>query len=172
MQEEIWKDIPGYEGIYQVSDLGRVRSLDRIICRIDGENRRLNGVILRPGKSKDGYLRVILWRNGKSRSFLVHQLVMISFDSHTPSGHKSVIDHINGDKDDNRLENLRLTSNRINTTLGKKNKWGLTGVVFRKDTNKWYSKMTVNKSEVYLGLFNTPADAHAAYARAISGLNE
>lgn len=103
---EQWKDIPGYEGRYQVSDLGRVRSLDhyvRLVTRQAGETRRLApGKILRPGRSGPfGHVTVAL---GKGNSRPVHSLVALAFIGPRPDGHD--VAHLNGDGGDNRLENL------------------------------------------------------------------
>lgn len=104
---EIWKDIPEYEGQYQVSDLGRVRSLGRYIEVNDPKRRPFKkyreGQILKPGKScKSGHLSVVLSRG--SSSIPVHQLVMITFIG-KPKDNEEVR-HLNGIPTDNRLENL------------------------------------------------------------------
>lgn len=104
---EVWKDIPGYEGAYQASDLGRIRSLTRQITQKSRWGtyftRTVKGRILRPGRyCESGHLSVILKRgtNGKP----VHQLVMLTFKGPTPG--RKEIRHLNGDPTDNRLENL------------------------------------------------------------------
>ena len=106
MTEEIWKPVPGYEGRYEVSDIGRVRSLDRaVICM--GEIKgayvsRKKGRVLRPGPSNYGHLSVVLGR-GKTR--MVHELVLRAFVGDPPDKHECC--HNNGDPTDNRLSNLR-----------------------------------------------------------------
>lgn len=105
--EEIWKDIPGYEGKYQVSNMGRVKSLSRII---QGRNQfgsfewRSPELYLRPGRAdKYGHLSVVL--NNPRKSRLVHQLVMLAFVGEPPEG--MCVLHSNGNASDNRLSNLR-----------------------------------------------------------------
>ena len=93
---EIWKDIEGYEG-YQVSNLGRVRSLDRI----DSNNHPLNGVILKPYISNSGYLLVGLYKQQKRDRKLLHRLVAEAFIPNPEN--KSEIDHINTIKTDNTV---------------------------------------------------------------------
>ena len=95
--KEIWKDIKGYEGIYQVSNLGRVRSLDRIYSN----NHPLNGVILKPYISNSGYLLVGLYKQQKRDRKLLHRLVAEAFIPNPEN--KPEIDHINTIKTDNTV---------------------------------------------------------------------
>ena len=78
---ELWKDVKDYEGLYQVSTLGRVRSLDKYVnAKIRNVDKVLKrGKILKPNYDKDGYLRVYLYKNGKGTNFLVHRLVVEAF---------------------------------------------------------------------------------------------
>lgn len=107
--EEIWKDIPGYEGKYQASTEGRIRSLDRKVrgvCHFTGEEfyRNIKGQILKPGRfCKAGHVSVVLGHGIPGRP--VHQLVMLTFVGETPEGMEVL--HNNGDPTDNRLDNLR-----------------------------------------------------------------
>ena len=95
--KEIWKDIKGYEGIYQVSSEGRVRSLDRI----DNNNHPLKGVILKPYISNSGYLLVGLYKQQKRDRKLLHRLVAEAFIPNPDN--KPEIDHINTIKTDNTV---------------------------------------------------------------------
>lgn len=106
--EEIWKDIPGYEGAYQASNMGRIRSLDRMVrgvCHFTGEefHRKIKGRILRPGRCKSGHVYVVLGH--KAAGSPVHQLVMKAFVGDPPKGMEVL--HRNGNPQDNRLVNLR-----------------------------------------------------------------
>ncbi len=113
---EVWKDIPGYEERYQVSDLGRVRSVDRWVRLVTiqaGETRRwARGKILRPGPAKSGHLSVAL---GKGNSKGVHTLVLLAFVGPCPEGQESL--HLNHTPPDNRLDNLRYGTRSENVLM-------------------------------------------------------
>lgn len=104
---ERWKAVVGYEGLYEVSDFGNVRSLKYGKVRV-----------LKPGVMK-GYYRVHLCKNGKRKSFLVHRLVVIMFIGDIPKG--MVVNHINENKFDNRLENLEIVTVKENNNHGTRN---------------------------------------------------
>jgi hypothetical protein len=113
MENEIWKPIIGFEGIYEVSSLGRVKSF-----------RNPKERILRPTKNGRGYMKVILYKSDTKKQITVHQLVSIAFLNHVPNGNKLVIDHINDNKTDNRLDNLQVVTQSFN--LKKRNKKQIT----------------------------------------------
>ena len=94
---EIWKDIEGYEGLYQVSNMGRVKSLD---YKHTGKEK-----IMKLFKNKKGYLQINLSKNNEQKFFTVHRLVALAFIPNQLN--KPFIDHINTVKDDNRADNLR-----------------------------------------------------------------
>jgi hypothetical protein len=104
MQKEIWKEIKGYEGLYEVSNLGNVKSLERNIVRKDGTNFYIAERILRPSKDRKGYLNIGLYKKGKSKNYKVHRLVAAAFIPNPES--KLEVNHINADKADNRVKNL------------------------------------------------------------------
>jgi hypothetical protein len=152
---ENYRDIPGYEGKYAVSNLGNVKILK-------------TGKILRCGLTRN-YLNVSLFANSARKVFGVHQLVAITFLNHKPDGtHKIVVDHINGDKLDNRLENLQLITQRENITKSKP-KRDLPTCVY-KVGNKFRVRANINGVFKSIGTFNTIEEASAAYQEAISKL--
>ena len=104
-ENEVWKSIIGYEGLYEVSNMGRIRSLERdTVCK-NGKVRHYKENILKPYKDIYGYFNVYLRKNNKQRIYRVHRLVAIAFIPNI--GNKPYIDHINTIKIDNRVENLR-----------------------------------------------------------------
>ncbi len=110
---ENWKAVPGFEGLYEVSDLGRVRSLDRVVPvrLVSGSgSRRVPGKVLSPGLDSAGYLSVSL---GKGRGYRVHHLVMAAFGGAPPEAGAQRL-HCNGVKTDNRFVNLRFGSRADN----------------------------------------------------------
>lgn len=101
--EEIWKDIVGFEGLYQVSNLGRVRTLFRVITRANNRPHTIKQRILKPAKDTGGYLRVALSKDGKLYTKKVHRLVAEAFCLFEVL---LEVDHIDGDKTNNKSDNL------------------------------------------------------------------
>ena len=165
MQQEIWKDIPNYEGYYQVSNLGRVKSLSREILNQGKFPFISKEKILKERISKNGYNMIYLCKNGKLRNISVHIMVAMAFLNHIPDGtNKICVDHINNNSLDNRLENLQLITQRENSSKDKKNKTSkYTGVCWDKKRNKWKGYIEINKERKYLGYFTDEYEAHLAY---------
>jgi len=145
MQTEIWKDVIGYSGLYQVSNLGRVKCLER-------NGVKKGGNILSPSNNGYGYLKVNL-RNKNSKSKYVHILVAESFLGYKANKGVINVDHINEIKTDNRLENLQILSQRENLIKSKHSNTDITNIY--KVRNKYrviiYSK--------HIGYFNTIENA-------------
>ena len=104
MNCEVWKDIPEYEDEYQISSLGNVRSLPRVMSYSNGGQRRYIGKILNPGLDSDGRLTVQLRKNGKGRSFRIYRLIMAAFVGPCPDNME--VAHRDGDKTNNSISNL------------------------------------------------------------------
>ena len=115
MENEEWRDVVGYEGRYQVSSMGRVKSLERA----DSWGRTVKERILKPNVVGRGYLRVVLYAGGKTRMFYVHRLVCTAF--HENPGNKPQVNHLNEDKTDNRACNLEWSTRRENINHGSRN---------------------------------------------------
>lgn len=174
---ETWKDaifyeqdrIISYAGLYQVSDQGRIRSLDRYVTR--GNHIVLRkGLILSSTMRHSGYLGVKLSSGGKTISRRVHRLVYETFKGQI----KHQLDHLNGDKHDNRLINLQDVTCRENITrYHKRNKnkaSKYTGVYPCSNSENWRSSIKIGKEERHLGVFHTELEAHEAYQKALDRL--
>ena len=113
MTEEIWKDIPNYEGIYQASNLGQVKSLERFRKGKNGSLVTVKERILKLKLTHRGYYRVDLWKQSIGKHYKVHRLVWEAFNGPIPEGLQ--VNHINEVKTDNRLSNLNLMTCKENS---------------------------------------------------------
>ncbi len=136
LKNEVWKDIPGYEGYYQASDLGRLRSLDKPVrVNLKGDFYIKKGRILKLCKSKAGYFIINLSVDGKHRTWPVHALVMLTFRN-IKNSPANQVNHIDGEKLNNKLINLEMTSPLENTTHAIK-----LGLMDNKGSNHGNSKL-------------------------------
>ena len=148
---EIWKPVKDYEGLYEVSNLGRVNSL---FTR--------KGKIMKPKSEKDGYLRIGFWKEGKQKYYNVHRLVAESFCLEKEE-YQNQINHINKIKSDNRLDNLEWVSNienHFHKNINLNNTSKYVGVAWDSRKRKWVSYINFNKKKVHLGVFDSEEDAH------------
>jgi hypothetical protein len=161
---EVFKDIPNYEGLYQVSNLGNIKSLN---YRRTGKSR-----ILKLTENSCGYLKVCLSKNKSQKVITVHQLVSEAFLNHKPNGYTLVVDHIDNDKKNNNLKNLRVMSNRENCSKDRVGSSKYTGVYFHKARGKWMAKIQLNGKYIYLGSYINEEDAAEAYKNTLSLINK
>jgi len=118
--KEIWKDIPDFEGFYQISNYGRMRSLDRKVEHRNGVEYQIKkGKILRLSINRDGYVKCTVSKNSNLTSFTMHRLVGLCFIKNTYN--KPCINHKNGIKNDNRMENLEWVTQSENIIHSFKN---------------------------------------------------
>jgi hypothetical protein len=157
---ENWKDIPGYEELYQITPSGKVRSLNYY-----GHTGNIGEL---KSKLNKGYLKVYLYKCGKGKLLSVHVLLAITFLGHVPNGYKQVVDHKNNNSLDNRLENLQIITQRENSTKDKKR--DLPTGVYRKGS-KLRSWIFINGRKKYLGYYQTQEEASAAYQKALIEIN-
>ena len=168
--EEIWRDVEGYEGLYQVSNFGNVKSLARVV-KWKNTKRTIKEKLLKLGFDFRGYLVVGLCKEGKLKTKRIHVLVAIAFLNHTPDGtQKIVVDHIDNNKLNNNLENLQLTSNRHNCSKDKKGTSKYTGVSWHKASKKWASQIRINGKVKHIGYFSNEIDASKAYQSKLESL--
>ena len=162
---EIWKDVVGYEGLYKVSNTGRVISLK---CNREKEMKLV--------VNSAGYYSLSLYKNKKPKTFNVHTLVARAFLGHDKFNYEIVVDHINGDRLNNNTYNLRLTSQRENVFNKKDRVAGrytsdVMGVWYSKSNDRWYSSVYVNGKSHYVGCFRTKESAYEAYKKALNILS-
>jgi hypothetical protein len=144
---ESWRPIPGYEGAYEASDLGNIRSLNRITDR----GRRWRGKVMTPTAMQNGYLIVTLWRDGKQRTRLVHRLVLMAFEGAPPHGTEGL--HADADRANNALTNLSWGSHSENQ---------YDQVRHGTHANYAAGPRTVTVSEVRAGSTEQPVEIHLA----------
>lgn len=175
MEEEIWKDIPNYEGCYQVSNLGRVKSLDIIKRRNKYDAYSLQkGIIRKLHINKNtGYYMVGLSRNGVSNTRAVHQLMASAFFN-VSTNKLIVVDHINSIRTDNRLLNLRIVSQRDNSrkrVSKKEPASNYIGVYKNTYTDKWRSRIYISGDRVSIGQYFTEHEANKVYNIALNNMH-
>jgi hypothetical protein len=147
---EIYKDVPGYEGIYQVSDQGNVRSL----ARVDAAGRNLKGKAMKPYTRLDGYITVSL----SSKNNKVHRLVMLTFVGPCPEGMN--VDHFDENPANNKLCNLSYMTIGDNTYRSRKNMSSQhRGISWHKQTKKWQANIYIDGKQKHLGIFDTEQEA-------------
>ena len=156
---ENWKDIKGYEGHYQVSNLGRVKSLKR------GHNKLLSE------RFGGRYRKASLCKNGGIKDKYIHILVAEAFLGYEQGRLSIVIDHINGDRLDNRLENIQIITQRENINRSIKKDSDLYGIR-NAYKDKWYSQIRVGSETFHLGTFETKERASIAYQFALMQLDK
>ncbi len=113
---EIWKDIEGYEGLYQISNLGRVKRLDRYVKGRWGNYYLLNGKLIKERKTKDGYLRVGLQTGKKQKMFAIHRLVAKAFIPNPDN--LPQVNHKDENKENNCVDNLEWCTAKYNINYG------------------------------------------------------
>jgi hypothetical protein len=161
MEIEIWKDIPNYEGYYQASSLGRIRSIQRKIPYKTNKNIfcPVKNKILKQYNNHDGYLQISLNKKTQ-KTFKVHKLIALTFLGKSNLS----VDHINGIKHDNKIINLQYLSNRDNCRKynleNKENKTSkYLNICLPKRGSKYLVKTRYNKKNYNLGSFDNEIEA-------------
>lgn len=168
MIEEIWKDIEGYEGLYQVSNLGRVKSLERVVDNPKGGVRTLREKILKQHYDNNGYLTVTLYNNCKKKGFKVHRLVAEAFIPNPLN--KPQVDHINTIRDCNNINNLRWVTGKenVNNTTSKENYRNYINNKKENDNNKI---ICITTGRIYKNKYQAVEEENLNYGHLIECLN-
>ena len=153
---EVWKDVPNYEGLYCASTFGNIKSLR-------------NNIVLKSAIAENGYLHVTFSVKGIIKTTNIHKIVANTFLGEHDS--KLVVDHIDGNKLNNNLDNLQIISNRENITKGnlsKKRTSKYTGVSLMRGklAKPWRVQIKYNNKVFYLGTFSNEKEAAKKYDRA------
>ena len=170
---EQWKSIKNYEGLYEISNYGRVKSCaKKWICGNHDSVRQKEATILRYGTDgMRGYLKVILANNKKNKSHYIHTLVWDHFGDRPRNGRKLQVDHKDDNKLNNRVDNLQLLTTRENTSKYHKTQKETSeyvGVHWNSGRNKWIAKIMIDGKSVHLGYFTNEYNAHLAYQKALN----
>jgi hypothetical protein len=147
---EQWKDIPDYEGLYQVSDLGRIKSLEKPRKKSTNNPNSFVRERIMKGSLGKRYLCTALYKDGFSKSFLVHHLLSITFLNFKPNMGDIIVDHINNIPTDNRLINLQLITRRHNNIKDVKSKSEAVGLYERNG----FFNVTISVNGISCGLGN------------------
>ena len=150
MEEEFWTNVRGYPD-YAISTYGSVENM--VTCKI-----------LKPQVGTTGYYHVTLYNNGKFKKFKIHKLVANAYLENL--NNKENVDHIDCDRLNNNVSNLRWCTsqeNSRNAKLSSKSSSGFKGICFHKQSNKWRAHIMIDGIQIHLGLFDNIEDAK--YAR-------
>lgn len=165
--KEIWTDVLGFESHFQVSNLGRIRSKDRLVVFKNGCSRFYNGIIRKQHYNKKrGYMYISFKVKGIVKTMSVHRVVAESF-----LGIKDglCVDHVDSNKLNNKLDNLRWITNRENLTRALC-KDGSPGVCWHKVNKKYISSIYNNGKINHLGYYTSKKEAEIAYKKALSNV--
>lgn len=169
LPNEIWKDIPHYEGLYQVSNLGRIKSIKRNVWRTT-HYYPIKARILSQSRPKK-YLCITLSKVGYNKSFQVHQLIAMAFLGHVRNGFTLVVDHKDNNPLNNHVDNLEIVTNRYNSSKDKK---GYTskhiGVSWHTKRKKWRAAIYHIDKDVHLGFFTNQKEAAKYYQDALKAI--
>ena len=165
MDIEVWKDIPHYEGLYAVSNFGKVKGVERTVVVLDWRKKRIIKEKILQASDYNGYKSYVLSKENKTRTFSAHKLVAMVFLNRDPNNKDIVVDHIDSNPSNNNVSNLQLISHRENIVRSINKTHLPIGVHYHKKNNTWVSKISVLGKREYLGSFRTPELASEAYEK-------
>jgi hypothetical protein len=171
MSKEKWKDIVGYVGYYQISNLGRVKSIERFITASNGFDRLINGCILK-SQIIGGYFTVTLCINHTQKMYKVHRLLAEYFIPNPLN--LPHVNHVDNDQLNNDLSNLEWVSireNNLHRYLFEKTSSKYPGVYYNKEARLFRAQIQVDGKKIYLGKFEDEKEAGNAYRQALIKYN-
>lgn len=165
--KEVFKDVVGFEGLYEISNLGRVKSLDRVTT-YKQSTRKVKARFLKTSINR-GYKKLQLSKNGIAKTYKLHRLLAEAFLNHKPNGYKIVVDHIDNNPLNNNLNNLQLITHRQN--IIKDTKRGFSKYVgVYKSGNNFRARIRIGKENRSLGTFKCELASAVAYNKALKEL--
>lgn len=164
-----WRDIEGYEGLYQVSSLGEVRSMDRIVKSKGDLMQRIRGRIIKPTIQRKGRCSIALHKDGQLKNYMVHRLVAKAFIPNDDPENKTQVNHKDENQSNNRVDNLEWCDAKYNINYGtgrarmaeklingKNSRPVLQYTLDGEFVREWPSTMEIERQ---LGIFNTQISA-------------
>lgn len=162
-----WRKVPGYEGLYEVSNTGEIKSLERL----DGNNHKHKERILTKQITKRGYERVVLCKDGKTKVFFVHRLVAFAFPEICGVYFDGAeVNHKNEIKTDNRPENLEWCCRLYNANYGTGNQRNAEHRINHKDLSKPVSQYSKNGK--FINKFPSVSEAHRQTGIDLAGISK
>ena len=167
MSKEIWKDIKNYEGIYQISNTGKIKSLEREVYHPRHGTINLKERIKKFTKHKDGTLQIVLSFEGVNKTKMVSGLVIKHFSD--LSGARNCVIHLDGDNSNNNIDNLKYATRRDVAFVRESKSDSKTskeyGVWFEKSKNRYRASITIKGKQKTIGTFKTEKEASEAYKK-------
>lgn len=173
--KEIYKDIPNYEGLYKVSNFGNVIGLDRVVPHKRWGHYTVKGRRLKLVLSENGYYVVTLVKNTGKKNVLVHSLVATVFIDRNYTSKGLVVNHIDGNKTDNNIDNIEVVTVRENSTVcyrKDKKTFASKFVGVSKSGSRWMARMHIDGKSVYLGTFDCEKEAGEAYKNKLKKIKQ
>lgn len=159
LENEIWKDVKGYEGLYQISSFGNVRTP----FKLSYNGKKLKPLIMKKSKNGNGYYTVTLRKNNKQTTFTIHRLVALNFLEN--NFNYNIVNHKDHNILNNHFTNLEWVSPRENCCHGRlkyKSTSKYIGVHYDSNRNKWQSSLRYGNKRIFLGRFDSEIDAYNA----------
>ncbi len=171
--EEIWKDIPNYEGYYQASNLGNIRTCERIIKCSNGKINKYKSKNRKPSLSE--YRMIALSKNGNLKMYKISRIIANLFVK-GQSGIRNIVNHKDGNKHNDISENLEWCTNSENIIHSfdnnlSKSKNKIRGVFFEKRRNKWTATLYRNNKNIFIGRYLTEQEAINQYNKKLNEYN-